>query len=126
MKKLNRQGFTLIEVVVVMAIIAVLAALIIGAILVARNTAKETSNRTNAKAMQAGMEAYYSRNRNYPSITSGTAFTAATGTVTGVSINTGAADCANGGGSVNSSTTGYTLTIFDSNCSGSIGTISGP
>ena len=47
-KKLKKnQGFTLIELVVVMAIIAVLAVLVIGAITVARNTAAETTNRSN-------------------------------------------------------------------------------
>ena len=54
--KIN-QGFTLIEVVVVMAIIAVLAVLIVGAITIARNTAKETVHRSNARTIKAGMEA---------------------------------------------------------------------
>lgn len=62
----NIRGFTLIEVVVVMAIIAVLAALVVGAINVARNTAKETTHRSNARTLEAGMQAYYARHRTGP------------------------------------------------------------
>ena len=80
MRKLKRkEGFTLIELVVVMAIIAVLALLIIGAITVARNTAVETANRSNARGIQTGIEAYYAQNKDYPAITAGTTFKAATG-----------------------------------------------
>lgn len=70
MKKMRKdrkpKGFTLIEVVVVMAIIAVLAVLIVGAINIARKTARETTHRSNAKALQTGIEAYYARNKTYP------------------------------------------------------------
>jgi prepilin-type N-terminal cleavage/methylation domain-containing protein len=62
----NSTGFTLIEVMIVMAIIAVLATLIIGALQVARNTAKETANRQNAKAIQSGIISWYTRSRTYP------------------------------------------------------------
>lgn len=63
---MKKSGFTLIEVIVVMAIIAVLAALIVGAVTLARNTAKETIHRGNAKTLQAGAEAHYSKHRYYP------------------------------------------------------------
>lgn len=63
---LRKRGFTLIEIVVVMAIIAVLAALVVGAIGVARKTAKETTHRANARNIRAGVEAYYSREKHYP------------------------------------------------------------
>ena len=66
MRKLkSKQGFTLIEIVVVMAIIAVLAVLVVGAIVVARNTARETANRSSGKSIQAGLEGLYSRARAY-------------------------------------------------------------
>lgn len=68
----NKKGFTLIELVVVMAIIAVLAVLVVGAILVARNTAKETANRSSAKSIQTGLEALYSRARAYNADPDGT------------------------------------------------------
>lgn len=61
----KKGGFTLIELVVVMAIIAILAVLIIGAIIVARRVSTETTNRSNAKTVQTGLEAFYSRYKNY-------------------------------------------------------------
>lgn len=110
----GEKGFTLIELMVVMAIIAVLAVLIIGAITVARNTAKETAHRTNAKALQTGMESYYSKNRAYPAITAGTTFTSSATTL-GVGLTT-VGVCANGGGTVSSTSTGYTISPVASNC----------
>lgn len=71
MKKFEfKRGFTLIEVVVVMAIIAVLAVLVTGAITVARRTSRETTNRANAKVVQTAMEAYVARNNSSPPPTS--------------------------------------------------------
>lgn len=64
----NKKGFTLIEIVVVMAIIAVLAVLVVGAITVARRTSDETRNRSAAKAIATALEARYSQNRTYPAI----------------------------------------------------------
>jgi len=72
MKKLRKnQGFTLIELVVVMAIIAVLAVLIIGAITVARRSATESANRANARTLQACLEGYFAKNKNYCGGTTG-------------------------------------------------------
>ncbi|MDO8507184.1 MAG: type II secretion system protein [bacterium] len=71
MKEKKETGFTLIEIVVVMAIIAVLAVLVVGAISIARNMTKETTHRANARSIQTGMEAYYSRNRQFPPATEG-------------------------------------------------------
>lgn len=59
------EGFTLIELVVVMAIIAVLAVLIVGAIVVARRTTTETANRSNAKTIETGLEAYYGKYKTF-------------------------------------------------------------
>lgn len=126
MKKSENKGFTLIELVVVMAIIAVLAMLIVGAIVVARNTAIETANRTNAKAIQAAMESAYSRTRTYPPF--GTATTledaAANAALTGVDLDTNNAcktgTTYEGGGTIiTNSTAGqpaYTITVAKYNC----------
>lgn len=71
---MKRKGFTLIELVVVMAIIAVLAVLIIGAIIVARRTSTETIHRGNAKTVQTAVEAYYTKRKIYPAVASATSF----------------------------------------------------
>lgn len=70
-KKLK--GFTLVELLVVMALIAVLAVLILGAIQLARNTATETTHRSNAKVVQAALEAQFAKYKRYcaPSTTAG-------------------------------------------------------
>lgn len=61
----KKEGFTLIELVVVMAIIAVLAALVVGAINVAKRTMTETANRQNAQTMRACFEAFYAKYKFY-------------------------------------------------------------
>ena len=128
MKKRNL-GFTLIELMVVMAIIAVLAVLFIGAITVARNAAKETTNRSNARTIQTGLEALFVRNKAYP-VCGGVTFLVATTTggclFGSATVETGGGSCANGGGLVTSTATGYTITSYQNNCSTTMDTITGP
>lgn len=50
MKKLNKKGFTLIELIVVIAIIAILAAILIPALLDYINAANEAKNTSNARS----------------------------------------------------------------------------
>ena len=133
MRKLKKEftlreakGFTLIELVVVMAIIAVLAVLVIGAITIARKIATETSNRSNAASMQAELEAFYANHRYYPTI-SNLSFKVLSGTTSGVQgwvpphITTTCSGSvgiqnADDGGYVNSTATGYTISVVDSAC----------
>jgi prepilin-type N-terminal cleavage/methylation domain-containing protein len=61
----NKKGFTLVELMVVMALIAVLSTLIIGAIRLATNTARETTHRSNSKSISTGLEAKYAKYRAY-------------------------------------------------------------
>ena len=126
MRKLkSKQGFTLIEVVVVMAIIAVLATLVIGAIMVARNTQKETVHRSNARAIQTGLEAYYAKQRSYPTTAGSFKDIATTLGVTLAGSDTdecGSGGVARGGTySYNTSTNQYTITPYNAACAGTGG-----
>ncbi len=147
MKRLkNKGGFTLIEVVVVMAIIAVLAVLVIGAITIARNTAKETTHRSNARTIQTGLEGFYAKNKSYVGTDAGTndagtySFTnaavknyldvslATTGECTGKVIGADASaippvagNASDGGGYVTVAADSYTIVIGDAACTASLG-----
>jgi len=120
MRKLKeKQGFTLIEVVVVMAIIAVLAVLVVGAITVARNTARETTHRSNAKTVQTGLEAFYAAHKAYPAAGNYSFTTAAALPDPDVNL-APTTECTVtaqlGGGTVVITATGYTITPFNSGC----------
>jgi len=68
----NKKGFTLIELVVVMAIIAVLAALMVTAIVAARKAATNTQITGNAKTIETALETFSTKfSGSYPN-TSGT------------------------------------------------------
>ena len=108
----KHKGFTLIELVVVMALIAVLAALGVGAIIVARNTAKDTTNKSNARALRVGFEAFFAKNGQYPTAASGATFDA-TATILNVKLNTSTCPAAKlGGGLVDYTTSAYTITPY--------------
>jgi len=59
-------GFTLIEMLVVMAVIAILTGLILAVNAVVQNTAARSKASTQIKAMSAACEAYKSDNGGYP------------------------------------------------------------
>jgi prepilin-type N-terminal cleavage/methylation domain-containing protein len=68
----NKKGFTLIELVVVMAIIAVLAALMVTAIVAARKQSVSTAIVGDAKAIEVGLETYSSaKDGLYPGVAAG-------------------------------------------------------
>lgn len=128
MKK--KKGFTLIELVVVMAIIAVLALLVVGAIIAARRTATATTNRGNAKTIQTAAEALYAKNKSYSALGTATSQSFATaastlgGVVGTVTLAPSACDSVTayaGGGRVtyNATTGVYTIIPVDHNCAAS-------
>ena len=58
MKKLNKKGFTIVELVIVMAVIAILAAVMIPTFSGVINDAKETAAKSDAKAIYTQLAAY--------------------------------------------------------------------
>ena len=132
--KRSKKGFTLIELVVVMALIALLSLLVIGAIIAARRMVTETKHRNNGKSIQVGMEKFYASNKSYPvatNVRNGYTATAANNkfsdmaTFLAVSIEstaTEAAACqttgaAGGGGKVAlTSATAFSIKPWDWNC----------
>jgi prepilin-type N-terminal cleavage/methylation domain-containing protein len=84
MKKQNK-GFTLIELVVVMAIIAILSLLIVAAITAARRQSTTTQRTGNVKTIETALESYAAKNNgSYPTSTSmSTLHTALRGTSNG-------------------------------------------
>ena len=71
LKKARRQeGFTLVELLVVIAIIAILVVLVLVALGVARERARDSERRTDLRSIQTALELYTVENNNqYPSAT---------------------------------------------------------
>ncbi len=70
-KMSEKKGFTLIELVVVMAIIAVLSLLIIAAITAARRQSTNTQRSGNVKTIETALESRYSKCGSYFSVKTG-------------------------------------------------------
>jgi len=61
-----RDGFTLIELVVVVAILGILAVVVTPKVMGAIDNAKSSSQKSNAKQIQVAMERYYAEQGKYP------------------------------------------------------------
>lgn len=59
MKKLNKKGFTLIEMLVVIAIIAILVAIVVPVVSNATEKAKESADAANIRSIAAEMQINY-------------------------------------------------------------------
>lgn len=65
--KMNRKGFTLVEIMIVVAIIALLAAIAIPNLLSAKKTANTAAAKANVRALSTGAEVYATaHNGTYP------------------------------------------------------------
>lgn len=62
----SRDGFTLIELVVVVAILGILAVVITPKVLGAIDNAKDNGNKSGAKQIQVGLERIYAESGSYP------------------------------------------------------------
>ena len=62
----NRRGFTLIEMLVVIAVIAILASIIIGVLPGARNKTIRSTVKTDMKAIETAIEGYKSKHNVFP------------------------------------------------------------
>ena len=66
MKRTIQQGFTLIELMIVVAIIGILAAIAIPQFAAYRQKAYNSSAQSDLKNLKTGMEAYNADNQEYP------------------------------------------------------------
>ena len=66
MKRLDQSGFTLVEIMIVVAIIALLAAIAIPSVLRGRASANEAAAIGNTRALMNGLEMFHATNNEYP------------------------------------------------------------
>ena len=62
----KRKGFTLIELMVVIAIIGILASIVIVSLNSSKGNARDTQRKQDLENIQGALEVYYSTNANYP------------------------------------------------------------
>ncbi len=60
------QGFTLVELLIVIVVIAILAAIVISTFAGVQARARDTERQTDVKAIASALEVYYTDNGGYP------------------------------------------------------------
>ncbi|MEK7137972.1 MAG: prepilin-type N-terminal cleavage/methylation domain-containing protein [Patescibacteria group bacterium] len=86
MKKLDRKGFTLIEILVVVAIIGILAGVVLVGLRGTGPQARDSRRAADLRQVQNGLELYYNKNSKYPEVTT---WTALRGELVGATANLG-------------------------------------
>lgn len=71
MKIIKNKGFTLLELLVVVSIIALLTAIAVVSFGKAQQSARDSRRRADIKAIQVAMEQYYNTNYTYPATIAG-------------------------------------------------------
>lgn len=66
--KLKQQGFTIVELLIVIVVIGILAALVITTFTGIQQRARNTERETDIKAIHGQVEAYYAQNGRYPTM----------------------------------------------------------
>jgi general secretion pathway protein G len=62
----SRNGFTLIELIIVIAVLGVLASLVIPSVIGVKKEAEETADDTNKIIVENALERYYAKEGEYP------------------------------------------------------------
>lgn len=65
----NNRGFTIVELLIVIVVIGILAALVIVTYNGIQQKARDTERKTDIKAVQGHLEAYWADNAKYPTLT---------------------------------------------------------
>jgi type IV pilus assembly protein PilA len=68
--KSKQQGFTIVELLIVIVVIGILAALVITTFTGIQQKARDTERTTDIKALHGQIEAFYAQNGFYPDLTS--------------------------------------------------------
>ncbi len=66
--KRKQQGFTIVELLIVIVVIGILAALVITTFTGVQKKARDTERTTDIKAIHGQVEAYFAQNGNYPTL----------------------------------------------------------
>lgn len=66
--KNKQQGFTIVELLIVIVVIGILAALVVTTFTGIQQKARNTERQTDVKAIHGQVEAYYAQNGKYPTL----------------------------------------------------------